>query len=84
MDLKKFRESLGLSQGAAAKRAKISPAAFCSAELGTRFPQPATIIKLMVFSFNPNVGTAEVTANDLLVVWAAQHRKKIPGAPTSA
>lgn len=84
MDLKEFRESLGLSQGDAAKKAKISPAAFCSAELGTRFPNPDTILKIMGFSFDKKTWVVNVTAHDLLATWAAKHGKKVPGAPTSA
>lgn len=84
MDLRKYRSERGLEQGEAAKKAKLSPAAFCSAELGTRFPAPATILKIMAFSFDPGTEVVNVTAHDLLVVWARKHKKKVPGVPPGA
>lgn len=74
MDLREYRKGRGLSQAEAADQAEISPAAFCSAELGSRFPQPETILKIMAWS------KKAVLEADLLRAWCAKHGEKYTGA----
>lgn len=80
MDLREFRESLELAQDVAAKKAKLSAPAFCSAELGNRWPSPETVLKIMRWSIDPKTGEARVTADDLLRTWCKKNGEKYPGA----
>lgn len=75
MDLRKYREKRGLGLNEAAAAAGISPGALCSAELGTRFPTPATILKIKAWATGAG-GRPAVTEVDLLKVWCSRQGEK--------
>jgi predicted transcriptional regulator len=78
MNLRKFREALGLKQFELAEQLGMSAGVVCSIEKGTRFPEPATILKIMQFSAKQNNGRPRVTANDILQTWCKNHGEVYP------
>ncbi len=74
MNLRSYRLKLGISQETAAFQAKISPAAFHTAETGSRYPMPETILKIMAWS------KKRVREADILRGWCAKQGEKYTGA----
>lgn len=78
MNLRKFRMALGLKQFELAERLGMSQGVVCSIERGTRFPEPATILRIMRFSVDKKTGRPRVTANDILGAWCENHGEVYP------
>ena len=54
VDVKAIRQTLGLSQGAFARRFGLSPAAIRDWEQRRRQPDPAARVLLLVIAYNPD------------------------------